>query len=340
MTPAPRRPVPGVPPATGPALRPVRRVWRPDGPVDVRATWGVLRRGAGDPSWVVARGALWRGIRAPQGPATLRLVPHPGEGVVEAEAWGAGAAWVLEHLPGMLGEGDEGRATFVAHHGVVADALRRNPGWRVPRTGLVLESLVPAVIEQKVTGQEAFSGWRRIVRRFGEPAPGPGGPLGLVVAPSAPTLLSIPSWEWLGAGVSPQRSDTVQRVARVASRLEEAADLDRVAARRRLTSIPGVGVWTAAETAHRAFGDPDSVSFGDYHVAANIGWALTGHPVDDQGLVELLRPYAGQRYRVQRLLELVGALRPRRGPRMAPRAHLPVARRHPRGGREPGARSA
>ena len=109
--------------------------------------------------------------------------------------------------------------------------------------------------------------------------------------------------------------------------MEEVADLDLVAARTRLVSIPGVGVWTAAETAHRALGDPDAVSFGDYHVAANIGWALTGRPVDDRGLVDLLRPYQGQRYRVQRLLELSGAMRPRRGPRMAPRTHLPVAGR-------------
>ena len=66
------------------------------------------------------------------------------------------------------------------------------------------------------------------------------------------------------------------------------------------------------------------VSFGDYHVAKNIGWALTGRQVDDDGLAELLEPYAGHRYRVQRLLELAGASRPRRGPRMSPRTHLPV----------------
>jgi hypothetical protein len=66
------------------------------------------------------------------------------------------------------------------------------------------------------------------------------------------------------------------------------------------------------------------VSFGDYHVAKNIGWALTGVPVDDDGLAVLLEPYAGHRYRVQRLLELTGAMRPRRGPRMALRTHLPV----------------
>lgn len=326
MTPSPDRRTRSAAGDPTPPLRPVRRVWRPAGPLDVRATWGVLRRGAGDPAWLVTGGALWRAVRAPEGPVTLRLVPHQDEGLVEAEAWGPGAAWVLEHLPGMLGEGDEGRADFVGHHGPVDHALRRNPGWRVPRTGLVMESLVPAIIEQKVTGQEAFSGWRRIVLRFGEPAPGPGTGLGLVVAPDPGTLLRIPSWEWLGAGVSPQRSDAVVRVARVADRLQEVVGMDTAAARRRLTSIPGVGVWTAAETAHRALGDADAVSFGDYHVAANIGWALTGRPVDDQGLVEVLRPYTGQRYRVQRLLELSGALRPRRGPRMAPRTHLPVAR--------------
>ena len=54
-----------------------------------------------------------------------------------------------------------------------------------------------------------------------------------------------------------------------------------------------------------------------------FGWALTGSEVDDDGLAELLEPYAGHRYRVQRLLELAGASRPRHGPRMAPRRHLP-----------------
>lgn len=295
--------------------------------MDVHAIWGVFRRGAGDPSWTVSGGGLWRGLVTPEGPVTLRVLTRPAEGLVLAEAWGDGADRVLTTLPMMLGEQDERAEEFRPRHPLLADAVRRHPGWRVPRSGLVLDALVPAVIEQKVTGQEAFSGWRRIVRRFGEPAPGPGAALGLRTAPTAQVLRQIPSWEWLQAGVSPQRADTVQRVAAVADRLEETVGLSLGAARRRLTALPGVGVWTAAETAHRALGDPDAVSFGDYHVAANIGWALTGHPVGDSELVELLRPWAGQRYRVQRYLELAGALRPRRGPRMAPRGHLPVRRR-------------
>ena len=43
-------------------------------------------------------------------------------------------------------------------------------------------------------------------------------------------------------------------------------------------SLPGVGEWTAAETAQRAFGDADALSVGDYHLAKVIGWSLLGRP--------------------------------------------------------------
>ena len=74
-----------------------------------------------------------------------------------------------------------------------------------------------------------------------------------------------------------------------------------------MRSLPGIGVWTSAEVRFRAHGDADAVSFGDYHIAKNVGWALTGQEVDDDGLAELLEPYRPHRYRVQRLVELGGA---------------------------------
>ncbi|WP_256841292.1 DNA-3-methyladenine glycosylase family protein [Ornithinimicrobium cryptoxanthini] len=308
------------------SARPLARRWAPGRPVDVAATWGTLRRGAGDPTWKTADGVLWRGIRTPLGPATLRLETQHHDRCLIAHAWGAPevAESLLERLPQMLGQDDD-PSGFEPRHDVVATALaRRGAGWRVPRTGLVLEALVPAIIEQKVTGQEAFGGYRRLVRRMGEVAPGPGAQLGLYVAPDAARMRHVPSWEWLRMGVSPQRADTLMRVLRVADRLADVLDLPLAQAHRRLRAVPGVGVWTSAETAQRALGDADAVSFGDYHVAKNIGWALTGSAVDDDGLAELLEPYRGHRYRVQRLLELSGAMRPRRGPRMAPRTHLPV----------------
>ena len=311
----------GAPDATGDGLRRVLDF------AEERTLGAILssfRRGGGDPTLRTSgrwAGEWWVAWPTPQGPVTARF-EQVTERRIEVSTWGGGATWLLERAYGLLG-GDDDVSGFVPHHPVVAEAWRRLPGWRVPRSGLVVHALVPAVIEQKVTGQEAFSGQRRLVRKYGTPAPGPGGQLGLVVAPDAAGWARIPSWEWLRASVDAARSDTVMRALVSPGRLEECADLPLAEAHRRLRSIPGIGVWTAAEVAQRALGDPDSPSFGDYHVAKNIGWALVGEEVDDDGLAELLEPYAGHRYRVQRLLELAGLRRPRRGARMSPRTHLP-----------------
>jgi 3-methyladenine DNA glycosylase/8-oxoguanine DNA glycosylase len=302
---------------------PTTRVVRARRPVPLGAVLSPFRRGGGDPTSRRDDGGWWFGWRTPDGPVTLRLTMLASTSEVSATAWGSGAAWSLERVPDLLGERDD-PAGFVPLHPPVADAWRVFPGWRVPRSGLVVQALVASIIEQKVTGKEAFAGYRRLVRRFGEPAPGPGEDLGLVVPPDPRGWAAIPSWEWLAAGVDPGRSRTVVRAVGHAGRLEECADLPPEQARARLTALPGVGRWTWAEVAQRALGLPDEVSFGDYHVAKDIGWALTGTPVDDDGLAELLAPYAGHRYRVQRLLELGGHRRPRRGARMTLPTHLPV----------------
>jgi 3-methyladenine DNA glycosylase/8-oxoguanine DNA glycosylase len=281
------------------------------------------RRGAGDPTYKIdLAGRHWRGIRTPEGPATLAIEARPREGDVYAAAWGPGAEWALESVPDLLGASDD-PSGFVPHHPVLAEALRLHPHWRLGRTGLVMEALVPAVIEQKVTGQEAFGGFRALVERFGERAPGPGHDLDLYVQPDPHTLRAIPSWEWLKLHIDPARSRTLVLAARVAASLERVAGLAADEADRRLQSQPGIGVWTSAEVRSRALGDADAVSFGDYHVAKDVGWALTGEPVDDDGLAELLEQWRPHRGRVQALVMLAGLHRPRRGPRMAPRTHLP-----------------
>jgi 3-methyladenine DNA glycosylase/8-oxoguanine DNA glycosylase len=139
------------------------------------------------------------------------------------------------------------------------------------------------------------------------------------VFPPARTWLRIPSWEWHRAGVEGVRARTVMSAARVAGRLEEIAAMTPAAADRRLRALPGIGPWTSAEVRQRACGDADAVSVGDYHLPAAVGWALAGRKVDDAGMLELLEPYAGHRYRVTRLVELGGLGPPRRGPRMSVR---------------------
>jgi 3-methyladenine DNA glycosylase/8-oxoguanine DNA glycosylase len=107
----------------------------------------------------------------------------------------------------------------------------------------------------------------------------------------------IPSWTWHRAGLEPPQSKTITAAARRRASIERAAaeassgdERDAV-----FTSLPGVGVWTSAEARIRAFGDPDAVSVGDYHLAHQVGYALTGKRVDDDGHGRAARALAGHR---------------------------------------------
>ncbi|WP_228387429.1 MULTISPECIES: DNA-3-methyladenine glycosylase family protein [unclassified Nocardioides] len=299
------------------------RVWRPSWPATPQ-TMRALRRGPGDPTYQVDEaGRHWRGIGTPEGPATLVLHARRDLGEIHARAWGPGADWALASVPDLLGDSDDWRG-FEPRHPVLEEAWRRHPHLRLGRTGLVLEALVPAVLEQKVTGQEAFAGFRMLVQRYGEPAPGPGADRRLRVQPGAEALRRVPSWAWLQMHVDGARSRAIVTAARVAEALERTVGLPGEEVDRRLRSLPGIGVWTSAEVRQRAHGDPDAVSFGDYHVAKDVGWALTGTPFDDAELEVFLEPWRPQRGRVPLLLVVAGLRRPRHGPRMAPRTHLPA----------------
>lgn len=204
---------------------------------------------------------------------------------------------------------------FEPRHPVLVDLHRRHPGLRIPRSGRVLEALVPAIIEQRVVGVQATAGWRHLVHAFGTPAPGPA-PAGTMVVPSPAAWAGIPSWEWHRAGIDPGRARSVVAVARHAARLEEITRLDPAEAAARLRSLPGVGAWTVAEVAQRALGDADALSIGDQHLAGVVGHVLHGRDLDDAGMVAALAPWRPHRYRVVRLLQAAGHERlPRRGPR-------------------------
>jgi 3-methyladenine DNA glycosylase/8-oxoguanine DNA glycosylase len=259
----------------------------------------------------------------------LRLTPYAGVAEVEAEAWGPGAAWAVDGVPELLGEADswDGFEPLPEHRPLV-EAARRFPHFRVPRTRAVFEAMAAAGIEQVVTGKEAFAAWRLLIRKYGEPAPGPAPADGrpLTVPPTPEEWRLIPSWQWLRAGVDGRRSRVVITAATRAAALERTLQLDDGAEiERRLRSLPGVGIWTAAEVRQRAHGDPDAFSFADYHVSRNVSYALTGEELDDDGCAELIEPYRGHRYRVQRLLELTGQGHPRYGPRMSLPTHTPGA---------------
>ncbi len=277
------------------------RDWDAGRPVDLRATLMPLVRGTGDPAHRFVDGRFWWATATPLGTGTLALSARGP--VVSAAAWGDGADWLLDRVPALLGEADDWSGLDVSAHRELTEVLRARPGMRLCATGLVFESLLPAVLEQKVTGLEARRAWRALLYWYGEPAPGPT-PVPMRVHPAPHVVRDIPTWDWHRMGVDSKRQLAIRAAAAVAHRLEESR-ADTVLAR--LTLVPGVGVWTAAETAQRAFGHPDAVSVGDYHVKNWVTYALTGRARGtDEEMVELLSPWTGQRQRVVRLIELTG----------------------------------
>ena len=146
------------------------------------------------------------------------------------------------------------------------------PAWRIGRAGLVMEALVPAVIEQKVTASRRWRG-------FGCSCTGTAG--GARSRRRAPCLAAavgrhvrqVPCGS-LRMHVDPARSRALVSAARVADSLERTVGLGGGEVERRLTSLPGIGVWTAAEVRQRAHGHADAVSFSDYHVTQDVGWAV------------------------------------------------------------------
>ena len=305
---------------------PQERILDLPGPLDLRLTLGLHGRGRFDPALrFEASGSAWRATRTPNGPATLLVEIIESGSRVRARAWGPGAGTVLASLEAFLGLDDEPSA-LVPRHPVVADAARRLRGMRIGRTGRVLEALVPAILEQKVTGHEASRAYRGISARWGEPAPGPAGERGMRVPPDPAVLAALPYFAFHPIGLERRRAELIRLVAREAPRLERLAETatgavgDLRPAYTELQRFAGIGPWTAAEVGARAFGDPDAVSVGDFHLPNLVAWALAGEArATDERMLELLEPYAGQRGRVIRLLEASGISAPRFGPRLSAR---------------------
>jgi hypothetical protein len=233
-----------------------------DAPLDLRRTVGIHQRGAGDPALrFEVSGSAWRASRTPDGPVTLLVELR--KGMVRARAWGSGATWSLERLEALLGLDDDPGA-LLPQHAAVAAAVRRAPGMRIGRSVAVIEALVPAILEQKVTGAEAGRTYRELIARYGEPAPGG---FGLRLQPDPGVLAALPYHAFHPLGLERRRAELVRAVCRDAARLEglgevaagpAAAESARVAAYAALRAVPGIGPWTAGEvgSGHSAIRTP------------------------------------------------------------------------------------
>ena len=238
-------------------------------------------------------------------------------GDLAARAWGAGADWLMDRLPQIVGEHDD-LSSFRPRDDVVRGMARRGRGVRLPSVGVMIEVLLPVILAQKVTGIEAGRSYRRLLRTYGGSAPGP---IDLPLSPDPASLAKLPYYDLHPLGVEKKRADALIRVCREADRIEAAAATGVSEAHKVLAGIRGIGPWTSARVCMVVVGDADAVPVGDYHIPNSVAWALASEPrATDERMLELLEPYPGQRGRVVRLIELFGGHAPAYGPKLAPRS--------------------
>jgi 3-methyladenine DNA glycosylase/8-oxoguanine DNA glycosylase len=287
------------------------RTLRLNRPLDLRLTLAPTRIGRGDPCTRLSSDRALRATRTPEGPATLHLRVQGDR--LDAQAWGPGHRWALDHVPRLVGQHDDGGPP--ATDPLVADLQRRMAGLRIGATHRVLEALVPAVCGQKVSGYEAKRAYVQVVEEFGERAPGPR-ELGLLLPPDPQRLASTNHQDLHLLGLERARADVLRRAAARAASIEELVEREPERAEQDMRALTGVSVWAAAVVRTAALGDPDAVPVGDHTLKHLVAWVFTGEPRGtDARMIELLEPFRGQRGRVVRLLKGSGLGPPRQAAR-------------------------
>ncbi|HZD22584.1 MAG TPA: DNA-3-methyladenine glycosylase 2 family protein [Acidimicrobiia bacterium] len=276
-------------------------------PLDLRSTLFPLHGKFADDGW-------WLAARTPQGAGSLRVRRTKTDLI--GEAWGEGSDWLLDRLGATVGLDDD-PSRFVTDHPLVSELHRAHPGDRFGRTGLAFQALVVAICAQKVTGREARSAMRGLMRDFSAPAPGPNDQLRLPPDPDA--MAAAPYHRFHTLHLEKRRADLLRAVSRQAERIDELAGVDVRRAVEFLESFRGISRWTTAKTLEVSHGDPDQVAVGDFHFKHIVVHHLTGRDRGtDEEMLQLLEPFRPHRGRVIRLLHTLGH-EPKFGPRLTPR---------------------
>ena len=249
----------------------------------------------------VDKGSITYSLATTEGPAVVNLTQS--KNTIRAVATGPGGAEALETVPQTVGLDDD-PSSFSPQPGLVRDIHRRHPGLRLGATGRVFDAIVPIVIGQRVTTDEAHRSYNRLVRLVGEPAPGD---VDMLLPPSPASLLAMDLDDFHSIGIERSRARILREVARRAGRLEEILTMDQGPAKERLEAVRGVGPWTSAQVMGVAWGDRDAIPIGDFHIPDTVAWALAGEPRGtDERMLELLEPYRPQRRRALTLIKLSG----------------------------------
>lgn len=163
-------------------------------------------------------------------------------------------------------------AAHLAQDALLAPAVGRNPGLRVPGTFDGFELAVRAVLGQQVSVAAATTFGTRFADTFGEPVSTPHPELRRV-CPTPERIAACTDAEVAAIGITGARARTIVAMAREVAggrlSLHPGADAERTIAQ--LVALPGIGPWTANYIAMRALRWPDAFPKEDMVVRKRLG---------------------------------------------------------------------
>jgi DNA-3-methyladenine glycosylase II len=184
------------------------------------------------------------------------------------------------------------RVTWLAP---LADRMR---GVKPPRYPTLWEACVNAVVFQQVSLVAASAILRRLVAALGPPLEWDG--VRVFAFPTAESVLRADGRDLRAAGLSAGKLATLRRVgeALASGTLTEAMLEKRTSpeAAALLSTIKGIGPWTAAVILLRGLGRLDVFPANDSSVARNLAMVSGPAPIDTAATLAALRPQQGMLY--------------------------------------------
>jgi DNA-3-methyladenine glycosylase II len=206
--------------------------------------------------WGVDRANVWHdgGLHRVVGGREVRIVSSNGG--VQVEPLDSVTEPVVRKLLGLELELEPFYA-FAQSDPVLAAAVRRLRGFRPPLAPDPFEALVSSITAQQVSLHAAFAVRSRFVEHFGEPA------VHAVAFPTPERVARAREDELTALGFSRRKAEYVLSLARADLDFSELARLPDEDVKARITSLRGLGEWSADWFLARHLARPQAWPAGD-----------------------------------------------------------------------------
>jgi DNA-3-methyladenine glycosylase II len=206
--------------------------------------------------WGVDRANVWLdgGLHRVVAGREVRITG--ADGGVQVEPFDATIEPVVRKLLGLGLDLSAFRA-FAQGDAVLAETVRRFPGYRPPLAPDPFEALVSSITAQQVSLQSAFAVRSRFIDRFGEPAEH------AVAFPTRERIALADEEELTALGFSRRKAEYVLGLARADIDFNELAALPDDEVKARLTALRGLGEWSADWFLARHLARPEAWPAGD-----------------------------------------------------------------------------